>query len=205
MVVCFKSQRGAGHFRSQEGLKAKDVWSSSHLLFPPSLPVPEHIQFCWIRSVSLQFRFLPSRVFNISGWVPDACRIKPTGFHFFPKTFFPGPTHRQELDSPVTVNSSDQSPQPASPRVPRGLMCFPSAHTTNDIFLTQRPAPQLWKLLARKAVLASALNPTMGAGGLPSFLTCLGPGQECSLPAQQALYGQLGSWWDISQLSGPWP
>lgn len=65
--------------------------------------------------------------------------------------------------------------------------------TASGIFLMPLPPLQLWKLSANWADLAFVLNPTLGAGGLPSLLLCLGPGRECHLSAQQALLGQLDS------------
>lgn len=76
--------------------------------------------------------------------------------------------------------------------------------STSGIFLMPLPPPQLWKLSVKKAELAPVLNPSWRAGGLSFLLMCLGPGQECHLPAQQAFPGQLDSWWDILRLSSSW-
>lgn len=131
----------------------------------------EHIHVGWVRSVSLSSHFLPRRVFNIPGWVPDAHRTEPFSWTS------PSPGTRGSSHSKALLI---RSCRPVLQWVPAGVSRC-SHHGWH--FPNTAASLQLWKLLAPKAELTFALNPTVEAGGRPSLLTHLGPGVPLASPA----------------------
>lgn len=108
-------------------------------LFPLSLPITEHIQFCWVKSV-----FLIS--FPAESLIPQAragsqMSAEPNLQNSVPplRLSFLGHPQCQKLEGPVIANPSDQISPPSLSWVPAEINMFSLRSPPPMVFLVQHP------------------------------------------------------------------